>query len=54
MPIDNPLFAELLTRRLMHDQQRRDVDAPVRVELRELQRSTHALKRLRRAIRRTS
>ena len=53
MSIANPLFAQVMTNYLMNDQQRRNADAPLRFELRELQRRTHVLSRLRRAVRRT-
>ena len=54
MPIDNPFFAQILAQRLMDEHHRRHSDAPIRYQVRELQRRASVLGQLRRAIRRGS
>lgn len=54
MPIDNPYFAQILARQLMDAHHQRSFDAPIRYEIRDVQRRSNLLHRLRRAVRRSS
>ena len=54
MPMDNPYATHILARQIMDAHHRRSLDAPIRYEVRELQRRSNVLSRLRRSVRRAS
>lgn len=54
MPMDNPYASHILARQLMDAHHRRSAETPIRYEIRELQRRSNVLDRLRRAVRRDS